>query len=205
MQAVVQAALGKRARYYHSQIDMDLLVSGKEYLELSDSYVIFICDFDPFGQEKYRYTFRKQCLEDTEVQLEDGVETIFLSTRGRNPEEVPKELVKFLRYVSADLQESMEDFEDEFVNRLQRAVQDIKQSRTMEEKYMLTELLMQDERRAGRAEELKESILTFLEEIGSVPDTCKEKIRQENELGTLRKWLKLAVKADSIERFLEQM
>ena len=46
MQAVTHAALGKRARYYHSQIDMDLLSSGKEYLELPDSYIIFICDFE---------------------------------------------------------------------------------------------------------------------------------------------------------------
>ncbi len=76
MQAVTHAALGKRARYYHSQIDMDLLAAGKEYLELPDSYVIFVCDFDPFGQEKYRYTFRHECREDSNAQLEDGVETI---------------------------------------------------------------------------------------------------------------------------------
>lgn len=54
MQAVSHAALGKRARYYHSQIDMDLLETGKEYVELPDSYVIFICDFDPFGLSKYQ-------------------------------------------------------------------------------------------------------------------------------------------------------
>lgn len=209
MQAVTQAALGKRARYYHSQIDMDLLVAGKEYLELPDSYVIFICDFDPFNRKKYRYTFRKQCQEDSKAQLDDGVETIFLSTRGKNSNEVSEELVKFLRYVRADLQESMEDFEDEFVGRLQKTVYDIKQSRRMEERYMLTELLMQDERRAGRAEgrieEQKESILYFLEEVGSVPDSCMERIMQENEHGTLRAWVKLAARVETIEQFLEKM
>jgi len=56
MQAVAQTALRKRARYYHSQIDMDMLATGKEYSELPDTYVIFVCDFDPFGQRKYRYT-----------------------------------------------------------------------------------------------------------------------------------------------------
>ena len=60
MQAVAHAALGKRARYYHSQMDMDLLVSGKEYVELPNTYIIFICDFDPFGLGKYRYTFRER-------------------------------------------------------------------------------------------------------------------------------------------------
>ena len=48
MQAVMQDALPKRARYYHSQIDMELLMSGAAYSELPNSYVIFICDFDPF-------------------------------------------------------------------------------------------------------------------------------------------------------------
>lgn len=46
MQAVSKPGLGKRARYYHSQIDMELLRSGTDY-------VIFICDFDPFGEAKY--------------------------------------------------------------------------------------------------------------------------------------------------------
>ena len=35
-----------------------------------------------------------------------------LNTKGRNPEEVPVELVKFLKFVSADLRESEQDFED---------------------------------------------------------------------------------------------
>ena len=55
MQAVPKQLLGKRARYYHSQIDMELLATGQKYEKLSNSYVIFICDFDPFGKRKYCY------------------------------------------------------------------------------------------------------------------------------------------------------
>ena len=54
MQAVALCELGKRARYYHSQLDMELLVTGREYSELPKAYVIFICDFDPFGKLKYK-------------------------------------------------------------------------------------------------------------------------------------------------------
>lgn len=43
-----------------------------------------------------------------------------------------------------------EDVEDDYVGCLQRTVHGIKQNRRMEERYMLTELLMQDERRTGR-------------------------------------------------------
>ncbi len=213
MQAVRQDVLGKRARYYHSQIDMDLLSSGKEYAELPSTYVIFICDFDPFAKKKYRYTFRNVCMEDTDIQQGDGVETIFLNTRGINSEEVSDELIKFLAYVRADLDESDEDFQDEFVGQLQRSVSEIKRSRRMEERYMLTELLMQDERRAGRIEGRKEghidgrkaSIIETLTDIGIVPAVLQERIMRENDVEKLKLWLKIAVHVDSIEQFMEEM
>ena len=63
---------------------------------------------------------------------------------------------------------STRDFEDDYVGCLQRTVHGIKQSRRMEERYMLTELLMQEERRAGRIEGQVESILALLADIGSV-------------------------------------
>jgi len=205
MQAVAHAAIGKRARYYHSQIDMELLIAGAEYSKLPKTYVIFICDFDPFKLGKYRYTFRQQCQEVSEALLDDGSMTIFLNTRGKNPSEVPPELVKFLMYVRADLIESIADFDDDFVDSLQKSVYDIKQSRRMEERYMLTELLMQDERRAGRIEERRDFILEFLSEIGEVPQLLQDQIMQEESLEKLRTWAKLAEKVETIEQFMEDM
>ena len=58
MQVEKKPALGKRSRYYQSQMDMEMLLSGEDYAELPNTYVIFICDFDPFGEGKYRYTLR---------------------------------------------------------------------------------------------------------------------------------------------------
>lgn len=37
------------------------------------------------------------------MNVDDGTATIFLSTVGENEEEVPRELVTFLKYVKADL------------------------------------------------------------------------------------------------------
>ena len=51
---VIKQDLGKRTRYYHSQMDMELLLKGHGYEELPDNFVIFICDFDPFGGKKYQ-------------------------------------------------------------------------------------------------------------------------------------------------------
>lgn len=96
-----------------------------------------------------------------------------------------------------------------FVAKLQRSVKEIKQSRRMGERYMLTELLMQDERRTGRMEGriigYKEAILESLMELGDVSDSVSEKIMQETELEQLRLWVKLAARVDSFEQFMEKM
>mgnify|MGYP000155203966 CR=1 FL=1 len=84
MQVERKPALGKRSRYYQSQMDMEMLLTGEDYTELPNTYAIFICDFDPFGKDKYRYTFRTTCQESENVDLEDGRTTVFLNTRGKN-------------------------------------------------------------------------------------------------------------------------
>ena len=209
MQVVKKPALGKRVRYYHGQIDMELLLSGSDYTELPDVYVIFICDFDPFGDKKYRYTFTRYCEEDRDLCLQEGCKSIFLSTCGENDEEVPEELIKFLRFVKADLDESELDFEDDFVARLQKTIQRIKRSREMEERFMIFEEMLRDERAEGRAEGKTEgkaeSILELLEELGTIPEDVQARIMNEKNLETLTQWLRLAAKADSFEEFLNNI
>ena len=81
----------------------------------------------------------------------DGVQTIFLSTKGTNDSEVSAEIIKFLNYVGDDLSESTRDFESEFVKKLQASIARIKQMRGKEAEYMNTELIMQDRYDAGKA------------------------------------------------------
>lgn len=209
MQAVKQSAIGKRVRYYHSQIDMELLLKGTGYSKLPDSYVIFICDFDPFGKKKYCYTFANQCLEEKELNLQDGCRSIFLSTQGENVKEIPKSMVNFLKFVGADLAESEGDFADDYVRKLQKSIQHVKESREMEERFMLFQEMLNDERAAGKAEGMligkAEDILELLEDLGIVSDDVREKIMNETDVKKLQMWLKFAAKAQSMEQFLKEM
>ena len=152
MQVKYKRDLGKRSRYYHSQMDMELLFSGADYEVLPDSYVIFICNFDPFGRKRYCYTFRNKCQEDDTVELGDGSHTIFLSTYEENEDEVPERLVQFLKYVRADTDEM--ETEDHFVKRVQEAVRKIKASREMNERSL--ETLTGYTKEAARAKSIKE-------------------------------------------------
>lgn len=151
MQALSVEAITRRARYYHAQVDMETLLSGLYYDELPDTYVIFVCDFDPFGLGLYRYTQKSICAERQEFSIEDGARTIFLSTQGKNELEVPKELVNFLKYVTAPLEQSEQNFHDDYIERLQKAVREVKQSREMGARYMSFEEHMRDQWKAGRA------------------------------------------------------
>ena len=209
MQVAKKAELGKRVRYYHGQIDMELLLSGSDYTELPEVYVIFICDFDPFGKKKYRYTFTKQCEEEPGAQLQEGCKSIFLSTRGENDREVPGELVSFLNFVKADLSESETDFEDDFVEKLQNTIRRIKSNREMEERFMIFEEMLRDERAEGQAEGKTEAVLEMLLELmndlGEIPDELRNRIASEKDLETLKKWHRLAARSESLDEFLEKM
>lgn len=205
MQARRQADLGKRSRYYHSQIDVECLEKGLPYEELPNTFVIFICDFDPFGCGLYYYSFQNECQEDTRAKLCVGNKTIFLSTKGKNKEQMPQSLVKFLKFVEADLAESEEDFDDELVRQFQTSIRKIKTSREMGERYMLFEELLKEERQEGlaqgRQENAREYILEVLADKGEVPAALKESLCEVDSEEELKRLFKLAAKVESTEAF----
>ena len=206
MQMVKKPYLGKRSRYYHSQIDMELLLSGNGYDKLPNTYVIFICDYDPFGRGNYCYTFEAKCREDDTVFLEDGSVTIFLNTHGTNDKDISQGLVNFLKFVKAELNETYELYEDAFVRRLQSDVKRVKDSREMEERYMLFQELLHEEREEGKAEGKAEAILDLLSEFGEeIPASVKDKINLEKDLEVLKGYLKAASKAESLDDFMKSM
>jgi predicted transposase/invertase (TIGR01784 family) len=197
--------LKKRSRYYHSQMDMELLLSGTEYEKLPEAYVIFICDFDPFGAGKYRYTVSKYLKEAETIPYNDGTHSIFLSTKGKNSDEVPGALVKFLQFVHADLPRSTGDFEDEFIKKLQVSIAQIKASREMGARYMVFEELLRDEFASGKAEGKAEDILSLLEECGSVDDELRSRIMAIKDLDKLKMLHRIAAKTDTVEQFSKNM
>ena len=176
MQVTLQKFLPKRSRYYHDQIDMDALLAGDSYENLPDTYVIFICDFDPFGDGLYRYSTGMVC-EETGKSVSDGVKTVYLNAHGRNREDIPEELLQFLDYVKNTGRTEEISTTDPFVRHLQDSIDKIKQNRGMEERYMLLEEMMRNERQEGKlegnTEGKQEFLLTVLESKFSVSSELK--------------------------------
>ncbi len=181
---VAKQAIKKRVRYYHSQMDMELILTGTSYEELPDCYVLFLCDFDPFGIRKYRYTLKHVFAEADKFTYDDGSYTVFLSTKGQNAEEVPAQLVSFLKDVAAELNENTADFGDEFVTKLQKSVKKIKADREMGGRYMLFEELLRNEhkegfaegRQQGKAEGLAEAYVNIQKVCVGLPEDIRQQI-----------------------------
>ena len=89
-----------RARYYQAMIDQGTLEKGEPYSKLRNSYIIFVCTFDPFKLGLRRYTFRNRCDERTELALNDKAARIFLNAKGRIGDE-SEDVKSFLDYVNS--------------------------------------------------------------------------------------------------------
>ncbi len=224
--------LAKRSRYHQAEMDVSSLKPGDDFNDLKPGYVIFICTFDPFGQGLYRYTFEERCLE-CDMSLGDDTRKIFLNTRGRNEEDVPKELVHFLKYMEQSTDEYVSELTEESIIKLHEKVTELKKWRRLEAGYMtLEEWLndqlearleeeleaqvaascekasreaMQEGRQEGRQEGNREAVFELLEEYGVIPEHIREAVVAQKDLEVLKRWLKLAARAGSMEQFEKEM
>ena len=156
------------------------------------------------------------CKESVQTNLEDGRTIVFLNTHGKNESEVPKELVTFLKYVKADLAGSEEAFDDSYVEQLQNFIRKIKGSREMEERFMIFEEMLKEERAEGFAKgreeglqegrsTLKETLLLFLQKFGDVPDEVLEQIQAQQNMEVLKNWMQTAFQSKTLEEFVQKM
>ena len=144
-------AFPKRSRFYHAIIDSRSLKSGEDFGKLKQVYVIFICNYDPFGYDRVLYTIKNRCLEEPEMEYDDGSETIVLYTKGTKGI-IPEELRQFLNYMENTDQNNAvnEDLKD-----IQEMVDVVKRDGEVSLQYMKSfehDQLMYEE---GRLAEIK--------------------------------------------------
>lgn len=93
------AAFPQRIRFYHAIIDSRSLKSGEDFGKLKRVYVIFICNYDPFGYDRVKYTIRNMCVEEPKMPYDDGAQTTVLYTKGTKGDDISEELRQFLSYM----------------------------------------------------------------------------------------------------------
>ena len=91
MQVANQHNLGERMRFYQSKIDNHALRKGKGYSGIKESYVIFLCPFDPMDLNWFRYNFalvELKALKELNVIkiLHDKAHRIIINSKATDPD-----------------------------------------------------------------------------------------------------------------------
>ena len=144
-------SLAKRARLYQAHIDINQLGRGQDYESLKPCYVIFICKYDPFGQDRYMYTFQNRCDQMPEELLGDGTYKCFFNTGG-HVGDIPERLRELLTYMNNTAEYDVDTSGDELIKRINAAVADLKQDKDWRREYMVYELKLHDKWMEGMRE-----------------------------------------------------
>ena len=141
--------LPKRMRYYQSIIDISILTPGMEYGSLKKSFVIFICNYDEYGRDRYLYTFENTCREEPDLKFGDESYKVVVNTKGKKGD------------INGHLREILEYLEDgsvtgDYSRELDEAVKAVKSSEERRLEYMLLVTRDNEMRAEGRAEGIAE-------------------------------------------------
>ncbi len=165
------ATLPKRARFYQGLMDLNILNRGEEYAELKQSYVIFICTFDPFGKGMCCYEFENTCKDCEGLSLGDKRKVLFFNTKGKTIN-VSKKVADLLRYMET------RQITDEFTKRLEDEVFKARQNKEWMVEYMKSYVWEMDARNEGR----EEGRLIQLVELVREGDISIEKAIEKSKL-----------------------
>ena len=124
-------------------------------LSCNKSYIIFICNHDPYGRGRVVYRFENRCIEEPELPFGDETVKVIVNTRGTEGT-VNAKLLEVIRYldngtVSGDFSRDLED-----------AVNHVKSSEERRHEYMIMMLreqeLLEKGREQGREEGREQGI-----------------------------------------------
>ena len=169
--------LAYRTRYYQSMIDVDALAAGAEYKDLKKSYVIFLCPFSLFDGQRHLYTFRNLCIEDKNLELNDGTTKVFLCSEGEL-DDVSADVKAFLDYMKG-LPSG-----DDFVSEVDNFIKEVKIKEEERVSYMTYEMKMREAHDDGREEMAISMAIKMLrknkplEEIMEFTELTKERIEE---------------------------
>ena len=168
----------KRFRYYEAMINSYLLRVGQKYKDLNKLFIVFICPFGIFKNERTIYTFKNFCAEDKSIELKDDVTKIFITTKSPNKENLSEDFLALLKYIDGNITDNP------FVNEIENKIHEIKKDEKERGAYMQYDLhLMQIEEEAekrGFTEALLETAKNLLK-LGIPNDKIAEATKLDIE------------------------
>ena len=137
LQNAIDDDLPFRTRYYQSMIDTDNLLKGEHYSKLPESFIIFICTYDPFGKNLPSYSFENRCIENLNIQLNDKIIKKFFNAKAYEQEN-DIAIKSFLKYIIS------RETSDDFTHKIEAFIKDIKSKEANKKEYSSVNIHDQD-------------------------------------------------------------
>ena len=155
MQKINTGDIIKRSRYYQSQLDTAELLHSMDYEKLKNTYIIFICNFDPFNLDQYLYSFEYYDKK-LELSYGDGAKKILVNTKGHRGE-ISEDLKAFIDYINSP-EYVQKEFVNDLIKQLDEAVWEYSKDEEWRVVHMKYEADTADLLRRGRTEGRAEGI-----------------------------------------------
>ena len=130
LQTTNERNLELRTRYYQGVMDIDELEKGELFSDMKESYIIFICMFDPFGADIPIYTVKQTFEENEKLFFDDKTHKIFYNVNAFEKLSNDVETKAFLKYLCKHQSTS------KFTESLERAVYKNKGNQHWRKDYM---------------------------------------------------------------------
>ena len=137
MQVGNEYNIPKRIRYYQAVLDVAFLDKGYSYKALNNSIIIFVCLFDPIGNDRAVYTFENICIEDKNIPLQDGTKKIILNAKAFKRTD-NQELQGFLQYVKTGKATT------DYTRRIEQMIQTVKHNELARKEYHILPIALMD-------------------------------------------------------------
>ena len=130
LQTTNERNLELRTRYYQGVMDISELEKGEFYSNMKESYIIFICMFDPFGADMPIYTVKQTFTENEKLIFDDKTHKIFYNVNAFEKLSNDVETKAFLEYLCKHQSTS------KFTDTLERAVYRNRNNQNWRKDYM---------------------------------------------------------------------
>jgi len=138
MQAERDPNLLRRIRYYQSGIDREELRKGVPLNRLPDSYIIFVCDYDPIGAGHACYE-RRMSWKDSNLDCDDGTHVVLLNSHYTRENTSPA-ILELLDYIRTN--DDAAEYTSELMTRTKEQVKTVRLDRELGASYMYLEAEM---------------------------------------------------------------
>ena len=130
LQTTNERNLELRTRYYQGVMDISELEKGEFFSNMKESYIIFICMFDPFGAGMPIYTVKQTFAENEKLIFDDKTHKIFYNVKAFEKIANDVETKAFLEYLCKHQPTS------KFTDTLERAVYRNRNNQNWRKDYM---------------------------------------------------------------------